>query len=453
MCAEIMRKEELTARIPPQNIEAEKSVIGSMLVEKEAIGKGIEVLGNEEPFYKEAHKKIYSAIVELFMKNEPVDLVTMTEDLRRKGNLEAIGGTAYLTEMINSVPTAANVEYYAKIVLEKATLRGLINACDEIKNLSYESTEEVDRVVDSAEKIIFSVTQEKIKQDFVPIKHIIKDSFQAIEELYAKKEHVTGIPTGYREFDLRTSGLHGSELIVIAGRPSMGKTSFALGIAHKAGVEEKIPVALFSLEMSREQLVQRMLCSEARVDAQKVRTGYLSESDWPKLTIAAGRLAEAPIFIDDTPAISVLEVRAKARRLKAEHNIALIVIDYLQLMSGSGRIENRQQEISEISRSLKSLARELNVPVIALSQLSRAAEQRPSHKPQLSDLRESGAIEQDADLVAFIFREEYYEPDNPEVRGIAEINIGKQRNGPTGTLQLAFIKEYTRFENLAKRAE
>ena len=453
MCAEIMRKEELTARVPPQNIEAEKSVIGSMLVEKEAIGKGIEVLGNEEPFYKEAHKKIYSAIVELFMKNEPADLVTITEELRRKGDLEAIGGTSYLTELINSVPTAANVEYYAKIVLEKATLRGLINACDEIKNLSFESAEEVDRVVDSAEKIIFSVTQEKIKQDFLPIKHIIKDSFQAIEELYAKKEHVTGIPTGYREFDLRTSGLHGSELIVIAGRPSMGKTSFALGIAHKAGVEEKIPVALFSLEMSRNQLVQRMLCSEARVDAQKVRTGYLSESDWPKLTIAAGRLAEAPIFIDDTPAISVLEVRAKARRLKAEHNIGLIIIDYLQLMSGSGRIENRQQEISEISRSLKSLARELNVPVVALSQLSRASEQRQDPRPRLSDLRESGAIEQDADLVAFIFREELYNPDIPEDQRIAEINIGKQRNGPTGTLQLAFIKEYTRFENLAKRVE
>ncbi len=453
MCAEIMRKEELTARIPPQNIEAEKSVIGSMLVEKEAIGKGIEVLGNEEPFYKEAHKKIYSAIIDLFMKNEPVDLVTITEELRRKGDLEAIGGAAYLTELINSVPTAANVEYYAKIVLEKSILRGLINACDKIKNLSFESTEEVDRVVDSAEKIIFSVTQEKIRQDFVLLKHIIKDSFQAIEELYAKKEHVTGIPTGYNEFDLKTSGLHGSELIIIAGRPSMGKTSFALGIAHKAGVEEKIPVAIFSLEMSRDQLVQRMLCSEARVDAQKVRTGYLSESDWPKLTIAAGRLAEAPIFIDDTPAISVWEVRAKARRLKAEHNIGLIIIDYLQLMSGSGRIENRQQEISEISRSLKSLARELNIPVIAMSQLSRAAEQRESHKPQLSDLRESGAIEQDADLVAFIFREEYYEPDNPDVRGIAEINIGKQRNGPTGTMQLAFIKQYTKFENLAKRAE
>ena len=453
MCAEGIRKEEIVEKVPPQNIEAEKSVIGSMLVEKEAIGKAIEVLGNEEPFYKEAHKKIYSAIIELFMKNEPADLVTITEELGRKGDLEAIGGTAYLTELINSVPTAANVEYYAKIVLDKATLRGLINACDEIKNLSYESPEEVDRVVDSAEKIIFSVTQEKIKQDFVLLKHIIKDSFQAIEELYAKKEHVTGIPTGYREFDLKTSGLHGSEFIIIAGRPSMGKTSFALGIAHKAGVAEKIPVAIFSLEMSRDQLVQRMLCSEARVDAQKVRTGYLSESDWPKLTIAAGRLAEAPIFIDDTPAISVLEVRAKARRLKAEHNIGLIIIDYLQLMSGSGRIENRQQEISEISRSLKSLARELNVPVVALSQLSRAAEQRPSHRPQLSDLRESGAIEQDADLVTFIFREEYYEPDNPEVRGIAEINIGKQRNGPTGTMQLAFIKEYTKFENLAKRVE
>ncbi len=453
MCAEVMRKEEMVERIPPQNIEAEKSVLGSMLVEKEAIGKAIEVLGNEEPFYKEAHKKIYSAIVDLFVRNEPADLVTVTEELSRKGDLEAIGGTAYLTELINSVPTAANVEYYAKIVLEKARLRGLINACDEIKNLSYESTEEADRIVDSAEKIIFSVTQEKIKQDFLPIKHILKDSFQAIEQLYAKKEHVTGIPTGYRDFDLRTSGLHGSEFIVIAGRPSMGKTSFALGIAQKAGVEEKIPVAIFSLEMSRDQLVQRMLCSEARVDAQKVRTGYLSESDWPKLTIAAGRLAEAPIFIDDTPAISVLEVRAKARRLKAEHSIALIIIDYLQLVSGSGRIENRQQEISEISRSLKSLARELNVPVIALSQLSRAAEQREEHRPRLSDLRESGAIEQEADVVAMLLRPEYYEPDNPAVRGVAEVNIAKQRNGPTGTLQLAFIKEYTRFENLARRVE
>jgi replicative DNA helicase len=453
MSAKLLEKDELLEKIPPQNIEAEKSVLGSMLIEKAAIGKAIEILGNEVPFYREVHKKIYLSIVDLFMKNEPVDLVTITEELKRKQELEAIGGVGYLTEMINSVPTAANVEYYAKIVKEKATLRGLINACEEIKHLSYETPDDVDKVVDNAEKIIFSVTQEKIKQDFLSIKHIIKDSFQTIEELYAKKEHVTGIPTGYREFDLKTSGLHGSEFIIIAGRPSMGKTSFALGIAHKAGVEEKTPVAIFSLEMSRDQLVQRMLCSEARVDAQKVRTGYLSESDWPKLTIAAGRLAEAPIFIDDTPAISALEVRAKARRLKAEQDIGLIIIDYLQLMSGSGRSENRQQEISDISRSLKSLARELNVPVVALSQLSRAVEQRPDSRPRLSDLRESGAIEQDADIVVFIFREEVYKPEIPELKGMAQINIGKQRNGPTGPLDLAFIKEYTKFENLTRRTE
>lgn len=445
--------ELLSEQIPPQNIEAEKAILGSMLTQKEAAGKAIEVLGEGESFYKEAHKKIYEAIVSLFTRNEPADLVTVGEELKKKGNLDAIGGKKYLEILMASVPEVANVEHYAKMVKEKAMLRNLINACDKVRGMSYESREEPDRIVDSAEKIIFSATQERIREEFLPIKSILKDTFRTIEQLYNKKEHITGIPTGYRDLDAKTAGLHNSELIVIAGRPSMGKSSLAASVAEYVGVQEKKPVAFFSLETSKEQLVQRMLCSKARVDAQKVRTGYLSESDWPKLTVAAGKLAEAPIFIDDTPAISVLEIRAKARRLKVEHNIALIIIDYLQLMSSLKRTENRQQEISEITRSLKSLARELDIPIIALSQLSRASETRPDSRPRLSDLRDSGSIEQEADLVIFIFREEYYEPDNPEVRGVAEINIGKQRNGPTGTLRLAFIKEYTRFENLAKRTE
>lgn len=434
-------------KVPPQNLEAEQSVLGATLIEREAIGKTIEVL-RESDFYKESHREIYSAILDLFEKNEPVDLVTIAEELRSRGKLDQIGGPAYITALINSVPTAGNVEYYAKIVREKSTLRDLINAAIHIVAQGYESTEDVDVILDRAEQQLFDISQRRVSRSFVLLKDALKDSFEAIEELYARKEHVTGIPTGLKEFDIQTAGLQPSDLVIVAGRPSMGKTSFALSVALHVGIQLKIPVAIFSLEMANSQLVQRMLCSEARVDAYKLRTGYLSESDWPELTIAAGKLAEAPIFIDDTPGISALEVRAKARRLKSEQNLGLVIIDYLQLMGGRVGIENRQQEIADVSRSLKALARELHIPVMALSQLSRAPEQRSDRRPQLADLRESGAIEQDADLVALLLREEYYHP-TPENKDKVDVIIAKQRHGPVGSFKLDFRKEYTRFENPA----
>jgi replicative DNA helicase len=341
------------------------------------------------------------------------------------------------------------MSHYANIVKEKGILRELITSATRIVSLCYESEGNVDEVVDSAESLIFEVSDRKPQGGYLHLKEIIKDSIETIDRLYQKKAHVTGIPTGFIDFDIRTAGLQPSDLIVIAGRPSMGKSAFALGIAEYAGVIEKLPLVFFSLEMSKEQLVQRMLCAHAKVDAHKVRTGYLATSDWPRLTAAAGKLSEALIFIDDTPAISVMELRAKARRIKAQQDIQLIILDYLQLMRGSGSAENRQQEISDISRSLKALARELSIPIVAISQLSRAVESRTDHRPQLSDLRESGAIEQDADVVVLILREEYYNP-NPENQGIAEIIIAKQRNGPVGSMKLAFVKEYTRFENIAR---
>lgn len=441
----------IAEKIQPQALEAEMSVLGAMMMDKEAICKAVETL-SEDAFYKTSHRKIFSAILDLFERNEPVDLVTLTHELKKKGELSNIGGAINLTTILNSVPTAANVEYYIRIVNEKALIRGLISTATEITSMAYQSTEDVPQLLDKAEQLIFNLVQRKISRDFVPIGDMLHDSFEMIEKLYARKAYVTGIPTGFVDLDVITSGFHPSDLIIIAGRPSMGKSSLALNIAQHAGSKEKIPVGIFSLEMSKEQLVYRMLCAEAKVDAHKLRTGYLGESDWPKLTTAAGVLKESPIYIDDTPAIPVLEIRAKARRLKAKYNVGLIIVDYLQLIQGRIQSDNRQQEISEISRSLKSLARELNIPVIALSQLSREVEKRGDKKPQLSDLRESGAIEQDADLVAFVYREEYYKP-TPENEGIAEVIIGKQRNGPVGTVKLAFIKKYTRFENLAKVEE
>jgi replicative DNA helicase len=443
--------EVMAEKIQPQSIEAEMSVLGAMLMDKEAICKAVETLP-EDAFYKTTHRKIYSAILDLFERNEPVDLVTLTNELKKKGELSNIGGPIYLTTILNSVPTSANVEYYIRIVNEKALIRGLIAAATEITSMAYQPTEDVAQMLDRAEQLIFNIVQRKVSRDFVHIGEMLHDSFETIEELYARKAHVTGIPSGFIDLDNLTTGFHPSDLIIIAGRPSMGKSSLALNIAQYASSREKIPVGIFSLEMSKEQLVQRMLCAEARVDAHKLRTGYLGEADWPKLTTAAGILAEAPIYIDDTPAIPILEIRAKARRLKAKYNVGLIIVDYLQLIQGRMQLENRQQEISEISRSLKSLARELNIPLIALSQLSREVEKRGERRPQLSDLRESGAIEQDADLVAFVYREEYYKP-TPENEGIAEVIIGKQRNGPVGTVKLAFIRKYTRFENLAKVEE
>jgi replicative DNA helicase len=434
-------------RLPPQNLEAEMAVLGSMLIEDDAISAILETI-DENVFYSDAHRKIFLNIVQLYDQRKAVDLVTLVEKLKGDNALEEVGGASYLAGLTNTVPTAANAVHYARIVKEKSVLRALINNATRIAAEAYEADENVGQILDRAEKMIFEISDSRVDGGFVIIKDLIKDSIETIDRLYQNKAHVTGIPTGYTDFDIKTAGLQPSDLIVIAGRPSMGKSSFAINIIEHAAIIEKIPVAFFSLEMSKEQLVQRLLCSHARVDANKVRTGFLSTSDWPSLTSAAGKLSEAPIFIDDTASISALELRAKARRLKSHHNIQLIVVDYLQLMRGSASIENRQQEISEISRSLKALAKELNVPVIAISQLSRAVESRTDHRPQLSDLRESGAIEQDADVVVLLMREESYNPTEQN-RGIAEVNIAKQRNGPVGLLKLSFIKEYTRFENLA----
>ncbi len=441
----------LVEKIPPQNLEAEVSVLGAMLFEAEVIPLAIETL-NDSYFYLDSHRKIFNCLISLFEKNQPADLITVTEELRRRKQLEDIGGASYLTQLTSQVPTAANFEHHASIVKEKGILRQLIQAATHVVQESYDSATDVKDVLDRAEHAIFEISQKRIHGNFVRLKDIIKNSIETIDQLYQRKEHVTGIASGFHDFDIKTAGLQPSDLIIVAGRPSMGKSAFAAAICEHTGITMNKPVAFFSLEMSKEQLVQRMLCSHARVDGNRVRTGYLSHTDWPKLTSAAGKLSEAPIYIDDTPGVSALEVRAKARRMKAQFGIELIVIDYLQLMRGSSYSESRQQEISEISRSLKALARELRVPVIAVSQLSRAVENRTGNRPQLSDLRESGAIEQDADVVVFLYREEYYRPSE-ENKNKAEVIISKQRNGPTGSVDLLFLREYTRFENLEFRRE
>ncbi|MCM8765543.1 MAG: replicative DNA helicase [Candidatus Omnitrophica bacterium] len=441
-------KEVSLERMPPQNIEAEMALLGSMLIDEQAVVLGIEKV-EPDYFYKDNHRKIFQIIAHLFNHNQAVDVVTVAEALKKANLLEEVGGPAYLASLASLVPTAANVGYYARIIKEKYILRSLIRASTQIINECYESITDADSLLDRAEASIFDIATHKVEGNFVSIKEVIKSSIETIDTLYQRKANITGLPTGFREFDILTAGLQPSDFIVVAGRPSMGKSAFVTSIAEHVGIVEKKPVAIFSLEMSKEQLVQRMLCSHARVDAHRVRTGQLTQSDWPRLTNAAGKLSEAPIFIDDTPAISVLELRAKARRLKSTQDIQLLILDYLQLMKGPTNAENRQQEIAEISRSLKALARELNIPVVAVSQLSRAVEARADHRPQLSDLRESGAIEQDADVVVLLLREEYYNPSE-ENRGLAEVNIAKQRNGPTDIIRLAFIKEYARFENLAR---
>lgn len=436
-------------RIPPQNIEAEQAVLGAMLIEREAISKVAELLRPED-CYREAHRLIYNAMLELFNKNDAVDMVTVIEFLRKGDKLEAAGGISYITSLANSVPTAANVLYHAKIVEEKALLRQLINAATNIASSGYEGSEEVSSILDTAEKTILAVSSRKSGGEFTPIKSIIFDAFTKIESLYASKGSITGLSTGFRDLDKLTSGLQPSDLILIAARPSMGKTAFVLNIAQHIGVKEKKAVALFSLEMSKEQLVQRMLCAESTIDSQRLRIGELEPNDWTKLVSGADRLSSAPIFIDDTSGITVMEMRSKCRRLKIEHDLKIIIIDYLQLMQGSGKkgSENRQQEISEISRSLKGLAREIGVPVIALSQLSRSVESRQVKKPMLSDLRESGSLEQDADIVAFLYRDDYYNPDS-EQKNITEVIIAKHRNGPVDTVQLFFHKQFTKFSDLS----
>jgi len=446
-----MAGQEVIERVPPQNIEAEMAVLGSMLIDHDAVSHAIEFL-REDSFYKDAHRKIYSVITRLYNESKGIDLITVTEELKKDGTLDEAGGPSYIAHLATVVPTAANISHYAKIIKEKMVLRKLISAATQVVTECYDTTESVDALVDKAEQIIFDVSAVKVETRFTPIKELIKDSINTIDNLYQRKANVTGIATGFRDLDIKTAGLQSSDLIVVAGRPSMGKSALASCIVEHVGVIEKVPVAFFSLEMSKEQLVQRLLCSHAKVDAHKVRTGFLSQADWPRLVSAAGKLSEAPIYIDDSPGITVLELRAKARRLKAQFDIKLMVLDYLQLMQGPANADSRQQEISEISRSLKALARELSVPIIAISQLSRAVEQRSDHRPQLSDLRESGAIEQDADLVLLLLREEYYNATE-ENKGIAEVIIAKQRNGPVGSLNLAFIGEYMRFENITARAE
>lgn len=423
------------------------------MLDNEALNRVLEVMG-EGDFYREAHRKIFSAMLDLYERSEPVDLITLTEALKKRDALEQIGGIEYLNSLVNSVGTAANISYYAKIVKEKSILRKLINRATEIIGRVYGVSGDVDDFLDQAERSIFEISEDRVRASFYPLKDIIKSSFKTIERLYEKRQLITGVPTGFAKLDELTSGLQASDLIIVAGRPSMGKTAFALNIAQHAAIEGAVPSAIFSLEMAKEQLALRMLCSEAKVDAHRLRGGFLSESDWPKLTRAAGSLSEAPIFIDDTPGITALEMRAKSRRLKAEHNLGLVVVDYLQLMRGRADSDNREQEISDISRSLKALAKELSVPVIALSQLNRRVEERGDRRPQLADLRESGAIEQDADVIIFLYRDEVYNKseDNPN-KGKAEIIIGKQRNGPTDKFDLAFLDKYTCFENIAYRQE
>ncbi|MDD5505008.1 MAG: replicative DNA helicase [Candidatus Omnitrophica bacterium] len=443
-----MAKNNIIEKLPPQSEEAEMAVLGSMLLEESAISHAIELL-DENAFYKDAHRKIFNVIVSIYSENKPVDLITTAEFLKKRKVLDEVGGAAYIASLTQTVPTAANISHYARIVHEKYIMRSLITTGTKIVSEAYGQESDTDELLDKAERLIFDITSRKSSSSSIPIKEIVKDSIETIDNLYQRKEHITGIATGFHEFDIMTAGLQPSDLIVVAGRPSMGKSALASCMVEHAGIIEKIPTVVFSLEMAKEQLVQRMLCSHARVDFHKVRTGFLSQSDWPKLTEAAGKLAESSIFIDDTPAISALELRAKARRLKSQYNIGLVVVDYLQLMRSSQSTDNRQQEISEISRSLKALAREINAPVIAISQLSRAVEARADRRPQLSDLRESGAIEQDADVVILLLREEYYTP-TPENKGMAELIVAKQRNGPVGPVRLAFIKEYTRFENLTR---
>ena len=418
-------------KIPPHDLEAEQAVLGSMLTDKDAVIASIETL-KPESFYREDNRLIYEAILNLYNNSEPIDIITLKAELESLGKFEQVGGLEYIASLPDKVPTTANVQKYINIVEEKGLLRNLIKTANEIIELGYDPTEDVEDIMDNAEKKIFNIMQNKNQKGYTPIKDVLVESFNQLEELYNRKQHITGVPTGFTELDYKTAGFHGSDLILVAARPAMGKSAFALNIATNAATKAKVPVVIFSLEMSKEQMVNRMLCSEAMVDSNKVRTGKLEEDDWVKLAETIGPLSEAEIYIDDTPGISVMEIRAKCRKLKLEKNIGMVVIDYLQLVQASNkRFGSREQEISEISRSLKVLAKELNVPVIALSQLSRAVEQRPDHRPMLSDLRESGAIEQDADIVMFLYRDDYYNEDSDK-KDIAEVIISKHRAGSTG---------------------
>src|SRR5688500_1017600 len=439
-------------RTLPHNLDAEKSVLGAILIYNDAFNHAAELIDSRD-FFRDAHRRIFDKMVALSERGDPIDFITLKEELTRGGDLDDVGGPAYIASLADGVPRSANVQYYARIVKEKATLRNLIHSANKILAEAYEAEQEPDLLLDEAERAIFAIAEDRIREGFVPLRDLVQSSFSTIEKLQQHKGLVTGVPTGFVDLDEITTGFQPSDLILVAARPSMGKTSFVLNIAQHVGTSTQMTVGFFSLEMSKEQLFIGLLTSGARIDAHRFRTGFLSEKDYGRLSHALGTLAEARVFIDDTASIGVLEMRAKARRLKAEHGLHLLVIDYLQLMQGRGRFESRQAEIASISRSLKGLAKELNVPIVALSQLSRASETRADHRPQLSDLRESGALEQDADVVMFIYRAEQYRDadgnQNTEEAGTAEIIIGKQRNGPIGTVKLAFIKEHTRFENLA----
>ena len=444
----------MEARTPPQNLDAEQSVLGSILLDNEVFAT-LEGTVRAEHFYKEGHRKVFRGMERLFRKGDPIDLVTLTEELRQSGELDAIGNVPYLIGLADAVPTAAYAESYARIVVEKATLRDLIGASGQIMQSAYDQAMPLEEILDASEKAIFELATAKRSHAFGTMSELVTETFAHINELFSNPDPVSGLRTGFKELDMMTAGLQPSSLNVLAARPSMGKTALALSIALNAALREKKSVGLFSLEMSGVQLVTRMLCSEARVDMSRVRNGQLTDRDFQRLADTAGRMSEAGIYIDDHADMTVMELRSRARRLVAEHDLGLIVIDYLQLMSGtsSGRYgaENRQQEISSISRGLKALARELDLPVLVLSQLSRAVESRPNKRPMLSDLRESGAIEQDADLVMFIYRDEYYDPHS-EKQGIAEILVGKQRNGPVGSLDLQFHSSHVRFNDLARGA-
>jgi len=435
-------------------VEGERAILGGLLLDNDALPKVVAVLSADD-FYREAHRHIFTTITTLFNRNEPVDWLTLTSALKETGQLETVGGIPFLTELIDAVPSSANILHYTRIVKEKALLRRLISAATEISTRSYEEHQDIDEFLNQSEELIFAVGAERLGTGFVHIQDLMKSSFETIESLYDRKESITGVGSGFKDLDNLTAGFQRSDLIIIAGRPSMGKTSFALNIAMNAAMDYGVPTAIFSLEMGNEQIALRILCAKARVNLKSLRTGFLSPEDWGRLTLAVGNISDAPLYIDDTPSISSLEIRAKARRLKKEKGLGLIIVDYLQLMKGStSRSDSREKEISEISRSLKALAKEIHVPVVALSQLNRQVEQRPDKRPHLADLRESGAIEQDADVILFIYRDEVYNdsPDNPQ-KGKAEIIIGKQRNGPIGRVTTHFDAQYSTFRPLTTREE
>jgi replicative DNA helicase len=441
----------MAERVLPHNLEAEKCVLGAILIDNPSFNQAAEVIDAHD-FFRDAHRRIFEKMIALSDRSQPIDPVTLKDELVRTGELDEVGGPAYVASLTDGVPRSANVEYYAKIVKERSTLRRLIQSANDVLSRAYDAEEDADDQLDEAERAIFQIAEHRLRSGFVPLSHLVNSGYELIEKLQEHKGLVTGVPTGFVELDEMTSGFQKSDLIIVAARPSMGKTSLVLNIALHAAIEASKCVGVFSLEMSKEQLFMRMLTSEARVDAHRFRGGFLGEQDYDRLVAAFARLHDARVFIDDTPSAGLLEMRAKSRRLKMEHGLDMIVVDYLQLMQGRGRFESRQQELAAISRSLKILAKELEVPIVALSQLSRAPESRSDHRPQLSDLRESGALEQDADVVIFIYRDEMYLVDGEppqESEGIAELIIGKQRNGPVGTVRVAFLKQYTRFENLA----